>query len=402
MDPDAAGRLAYLDDCVSLLWPDAGSAEQSMIVLPSARAPRLLVPVRPVRAGVAAVIRYTAQQGVRDQVAAVALAGAVAAGYGRLLPAVRANGAARSDPGTESVDELLGALLGQRVLSSLALTRARSNRKPVLQVFDRAGHTIAFAKIGVSALARQLVDAEAGTLQALAAARLHCLDIPRVLQHAQWRGMSVLVTTALPRGRRPPRARPLGGASGLVAAMREVSAIDATACPSGMSQYLTGLRVRIAALGSEATEWDELLDEILDARELDQLPSGAWHGDWTSWNCAQRRGRLSVWDWERFTSPAPQGFDLLHYVLNDAVGAQQDRFARAVVTMISDAPQLLRPWQLRPAEARSIAVLYVLDVALRYQADDARLTDARGGTEEWALPAIRAVLRADRRGASSR
>ena len=46
-----------------------------------------------------------------------------------------------------------------------------------------------------------------------------------------------------------------------------------------------------------------------------RLAFGAWHGDWTPWNMASTAGGLLVWDWERFATGVPVGFDALHYWL---------------------------------------------------------------------------------------
>ena len=49
------------------------------------------------------------------------------------------------------------------------------------------------------------------------------------------------------------------------------------------------------------------------------LPLGAWHGDWTPWNMSRRRGRLQLWDWERFETGVPLGLDRCHYGVNAVV-----------------------------------------------------------------------------------
>lgn len=392
---DAAGRLAYLAETVDLLWPgDSGGGE--LVVLPHERAPRLLAPVRPRRAAAAATIRYTAQQGQSDRLAAAALGAALLAGYARTRPAVRATGTATGSDTAESVDDLLSRVLGEPVVTTLALTAARPNRKPVLQVFDRRGRTRAFVKIGVTPLARRLVDAEAANLALLAGADLRAARIPRVLHHAQWRNCAVLVLDALPMGRPLPRSGATGAFAPLIAAMREVSSVGA-APPGSTTTYLQALLGRAARVGGP---WPELVAEVAAHHDVAGLPTGAWHGDWTAWNCARQRGTVLVWDWERFTAPAPPGFDLLHYVLNDAVDGHPERLPGHAADLPARASQLLRPWGLAAPDARTVALLYVLDLALRYVADST-LADRPGlRVEDWAPSAVRAALAADHRPAS--
>lgn len=379
MPGDAAARLAYLDETLPLLWPAGAGADR--VVLPGPRAPRLLVPRRPARAGAGALVRYTAQQGPRERAAGLAVAAAARAGLARVRPAVAPRGGSG-----EPVDALLARVLGEPVTSALALSPRRANRKPVLQVFDRRGRTLAFAKVGVSPLARDLVDAEAAALDRLARAGLDGtpLLVPRVLHHGAWRDTRVLVTSALPLGRRVADGAPL-----LRDAMR---AVAGTGPADGGDAYLAGLRGRLPATGP----WAQLLTDLAAAGAP---VTGAWHGDWTAWNCARRGARLAVWDWERYTAPAPLGFDALHFRLNEAVGKHRTGFAAAAPQLVADAPRLLAPWGVAAGPARVTAGLYLLDVALRYVADGA------GGSpeavERWAVAAVRAAARPETRGATS-
>ncbi len=398
MAGDAAARLRYLEDSVSVLWP--GTAGHRRVVLPTARAPRILAPVRPPRAAAAALVRYTAQQGPRERALGLAAALGLRAGLARLLPDSGGPRPAGADS-HESIDALLTRVLGEPVLSTLPLTPARANRKPVLQVFDRRGRTVAFAKVGITALARTLVAAEARTLVDLARAgergELAALDPPRVLHHGDWGDTTVLVTTALPLGR---RVRP--DAALLQAAMRAVAGLGE---PDAGAAYLAALRERVDALATDATidpvtdvgVWRGLLDELSRDGAAQGQATGAWHGDWTAWNCSGRRGRLAVWDWERFVSPVPRGFDRLHFAFNDAVGKRRTAFGRAAPALVDAASDLLRPWGVPAAAARRCAALYLFDLALRYVADG-----AGPHVEQWARPAVGAALRCEPRGVITR
>ena len=60
----------------------------------------------------------------------------------------------------------------------------------------------------------------------------------------------------------------------------------------------------------------EALERLRLAAADRPLPMGGWHGDWTPWNMSRRRGRLQLWDWERFETGVPRGLDRCHYAVN--------------------------------------------------------------------------------------
>jgi len=377
---DAQNRLAYLADTVDRLFPGINGRGPvgPMTVVPSPRAPRLLVPVHPRRAAASAVRRYTAQQGTRERVAGLALAAGIRAGLCDRLEQVRS-----SAPPAESICDHLAQVLGRPVVATLALTHQRPNRKPVLQVFDEDGRTLAFAKVGVSQLAARLVTAEAAGLAAVAGADLPHVTAPRVFDFGHWHDMPVLVTSPLPL-RRAPRLH----SEVLLQAMLEVS----TLASGDGSGYLAALAARATEGGPLADRWQEVCAELTAKRDVRELRFGAWHGDFTEWNCARSGNQLAVWDWERFATPAPVGFDRLHYLLNHLVRARRDGFAAAAAHLVTEAPELLAPWGMSADAAVTTALWYLLDIGLRYVLDDLRSTDPGGRVEEWAFPVIRAQL----------
>ncbi len=384
---EAESRLDYARAMGKLLWPAMGSRVDApqMVLLPSPHMPRLLVPVRPRRAAAAATIRYSAQQDLRFRIGSLAIAGAVRAGLCSALAPKRSGATVIGD--AESIDDHLSEVLGVPTVSSLPLTPARNNRKPVLQVFDRSGRTLAFAKIGINPLTCSLVDGEAAVLRRLGEAGLHHIQVPQILHHGRWKHSAVLVTTALAVGM-PVRA----SSHALDDAMYEIS------CSStGQVDYLAATRNAAVAAGERLDRerigrWLEVFDEAVEAHQTEGLPLGAWHGDWTTWNCSARRGRLGVWDWERCAVGVPHGFDKLHFVFNGTVGHGRDRFLGASRALVAEAPTLLSAWQLTPFQARATAVLYMLELSLRYLLDGARPSSAGSRIEDWAYPTIRSTL----------
>ncbi len=405
----AAGRSSLPDVC-AVLWPAPATAsltrgtrtrgargargqsprehERDFIVLPNGRDPRLLVPAGR-RAGAAAVRRYgepgsfTAWAGSRAL--AVALAGgAAAAGLGGRLRI-------RAEPGTDTIDAYLRSVLGYDVLISTHLGAARANSKPVLQLLTPRGETAGFAKISVNPLTRDLIRAERGALDTLAAGALPGLTVPRVLHHGQWQGREVLIMNALPVWRRRKALRP----GQLTAAMTELAAVGGhRRGPLTGSDYLDRLRARLA--GSPAGPDRAALSDALDALAATraELSFGAWHGDWTGWNMACTADGLLVWDWERFAPGVPAGFDALHYRLQSAVVGRRKPPREAAAECVRTSPAALAPFGGPAAEAHLVAILYLAELSARYLADRQTEAGARlGRPGTWLIPAIEEAVK---------
>ena len=87
----------------------------------------------------------------------------------------------------------------------------------------------------------------------------------------------------------------------------------------------------------------QALDAHHRAGRRHALTFGAWHGDWAPWNMASTERGLLVWDWERFTSGVPLGFDALHYRLQSRPGAGH-RDPLTAAPPPRGAPALLAPF----------------------------------------------------------
>jgi hypothetical protein len=403
--PQSRDRLEYLEEVCALLWPPpsrpawsaaepaaepaADSRALELIVVPSLRNPRLLVPAGR-RAAAAAVRRYGEPGSLRARVATRGLALALASGASRLLLRDRLHIAVPA--GAPSIEAHLRARLGLDVQLSLHLGAARANRKPVLQLLTSDGATVAFAKVGITPLTRKLVRDEREALDKIRAARLTTVIVPEVRHLDSWHGLDVLVLSALPVWH--PRRELAGGQ--LAAAMAEVA--RAAGCrrgPLADSSYWRQLPGRLAgaepsadreALGQQLTELGPRAGQL-------ELTFGAWHGDWTPWNMAATSDGLLLWDWERFATGVPVGFDALHHWLQAEVVSGRRDPAAAAADCVRRAPDLLGSFGVGPAAARLTARLYLCELSTRYLVDRQAAAGARlGAPGRWLIPALKGEL----------
>lgn len=400
---DATTRLDALAEFGTLLWNrpatvgrrDTGSGGRAaeLVVVPSGSHPRLAVPAGEPRAAAGAVLAHGRARTPPARLGRWLLAGVLRTGAGPRLFRTGLHLGPATDP---SILDHVSDLLGQRVMTSIALTPARANRKPVLHLLDPRGRSVAFVKIGINDLTRDLVRHETAVLRHLAVVGLRIVRPPDVLHAGTWDGVELLVLAPLPnRGASEPEP------ALLAAAMRELAEV---APPVGGAQdgsgYVRALIERAGA-ASDRLETDDRgalgeLAEHLTLLEADPdtsaLRLGTWHGDWTAWNCGQRAGRMLLWDWERCRHVVPRGFDALHYAVQFAVVHDRRSHRQAAQWCLDTAPEVLEPWGIGARPARLVAALYLAEIGLRYLMDGQRAAGGPGGdVRTWVLPALRSA-----------
>jgi hypothetical protein len=389
---DAALRAQYLKEVLGLLYPPPcatdGTGDEPIaeyLVVPDARRPRLLVPTVSRRVAAAAVRRYAEPQSRGAKLKRDAVVAALRTGASSVLlrDRIRVTGPA----GDAGIDGHLRAQLGRDLAVSIHIGPARANRKPVLQLISPDGDTFGFGKLGTGPLTQRLVRAETAALTALGHVGLTRLTVPKVLHAGEWRGLQVLIQSALPVWL--PRA-PLTPQR-LVAAMLDIAGCCgySTGTLAG-SPYFKELRGRLAAVGDrpEGVALNSAA-ELLGRHAGDTtLRYGAWHGDWAPWNMANLADALLVWDWERFASGVPVGFDAVHHELQRRIQSTGDATA-AVEATVQRAGELLAPFGV-PADAQELtALLYLVDLATRYLTDRQAEAGARLGVlGTWLLPVL--------------
>jgi hypothetical protein len=394
---DALARIEYLDAVSGLLWPGSRRIhrrgaqprrDNERLIAPSLKVPRLMLPAGNPRAAANAMRAYghwPTRRARRQR--------AMLAAFARLgLTPWATAGRLRLDPDEPSIDSYLAEQLGQPVMTSLALTGRRASRKPVLHLLDNGGRSIGWAKIGVDDLTRRLVRHEGAVLAALGGTVEPNVRAPEVLHRGTWRGLEVLVLSPLPL-----TGTSMPGSAVLSRAMRALATSTLGDDAAHLDRYADMLADRAREVASRASAADRdaveqlhgILDTARSACSAPPLPHGAWHGDWTPWNCGESGGRIYLWDWERCAASVPLGFDALHYRMQHAMISRRVPPELAAADCLSGAPEVLGPWGLGPRVADLVAALYLADVALRYLADDQRAAGGFGGrVEDWIIPAL--------------
>jgi len=388
---DSALRTQYLTEVLDLLYPapcrtdgGRGITIADYYVVPDARRPRLLVPAASRRVAAAAVRRYAEPQSRAARLKRDAVVAALRTGASGVLlrDRIRVTG-----PMSASIDGHLREALGRELSVSIHIGPARANRKPVLQLISPEGETFGFGKLGTGPLTQRLVLHESNALIALGRSGLTKLTVPTVLHAGQWRGLQVLIQSALPvwLPRAPLTDRRLAGAMLDIAGCCGYS----TGTLAG-GAYWTELRGRLAAVGDheEGAALSAAAERLVRHAGDTTLRYGSWHGDWAPWNMANLADALLVWDWERFAQGVPLGFDAVHHELQRRIQASGDATA-AVEATVRRAGELLTPFGVDPAARELTALLYLVDLATRYLTDRQAEAGARLGVlGTWLLPVL--------------
>ncbi|WP_214415890.1 hypothetical protein [Sphaerisporangium fuscum] len=341
---DYRARLRYLDEVIALLYRPSTDG-------PTSHAPYALLPGRFVPRRLAPRSHWLPGR--------------------RLLP-----------QGPDTIDGHLSEVFGERVRATAHVRPARrANRKPVLEVHGARGELLAFVKIGDTERAQALVRHESATLQTLAAAHLDVVVAPTVLHHGTWNGLEVLALSPLPARRR--RISP----AVLNEAIKEISALAPTPARATLPAHATApAHARVPA---QRTAPDERPSRPGIAGGPSPAKAGAgdghaWHGDFSPWNMAAAPGgRLLVWDWERFATGVPLGFDALHHFLQRCLRRMRPRVAAEAC--LAQAVPTLAPFGLSAAEARHTAIRYLIALADRYDNDGHH---PLGPVSEWLNPLV--------------
>ncbi len=290
----------------------------------------------------------------------------------------------------DSLGVLLAHVVGEPSVIGVHLGPPRANRKPILQVVGRSGHTRAFAKVGINDLTRSLVADETAALTALAEVSFARLQVPRIVYAGEWRDHQLLVLAPVPTSGGSERPALLRRA--MVELCDAFGSSEQTLAASG---YWEDLGSRVAGLqGLSADGLRAAMTDLRDPASRTRLRFGSWHGDWTRWNMSYARDQVVAWDWERFASGVPAGFDAFHYELQTLVRQRELTPRTALQATLARAGTIMSPFGVPPESAGLVVAAYLLEIGSRYLHDRQDEAGARlGDLSAWLLPELSMLVR---------
>jgi len=377
--------------------PPGATVLADLRVVPSASKPRLLVPAD----GAASRAALTSGGAVRGWRARVARASSGTLLRGPLWRAAFRDRLVVVDigGGARTLGDALAEMLGETVLLAVNVRPPSPTRKPVVQVLDVRGRTLAYAKVAWHAFSDRNVHAETTFLGSITGADLG-LAAPTPIGELTWGGHPVLVTAPMPASlRRYPASR---GVPDVDLTRGIASLFGTTTTPWRSSRAREGLRGRAAELAADDRPtvdpsmellpargrmlqpgaWPALrpvsqevlrLLELMDRSAEVPVETGAWHGDWSPWNLGLQGERLWAWDWEFARRDVLVGMDLVHFPFQQAFIARRRGFAASLAEARAEAAPSLAALGIDPPARDLVCAAHASEVALRY------LASARAG-----------------------
>lgn len=382
--PPGAREVEAVGSVARLLLPGAGGVRtepaegggqrllESYVPFPSWATARVLLPAQSRAAAAAAVaLRAPAGRSSARRLAYLLASRAVRAGVVQRVQRSRvrlvASGPTRPTSALSLADHI-AHVLGRPVLVAPSVGRPDPHRTVGMHVLGPGGELVAFAKVAGGGLPAAQVRTEARALTRLAQVPSGQIDVPRVLHHGAWNGLTLLVTSPLdlsdshrPTLRQPPS---------LTLVQQVARSGPVTVGPLRDSEYWLSTRRRLDEMGAGGHPDGravalELVSGLQQAAGGALLQFGAWHGDFLPWNLARRGDRLLVWDWEYWSSSAPVGFDLMHYFCGTLFSRNGMDAGLALEAAHGRAGPILLAAGFPAASVDLVHALYVLEFVLR-------------------------------------
>lgn len=344
--PTTASALDAIVDLLDLRRCSGPPSGRATLGLVSGRSgPRFLVPTSYPDAAPQACLAYLGLRDARTRLARGAVGWALRARATRLV----IGDTYEVDAGPGSLIAHLEDLLRDDehepgLAVAVGLGRRDEVWKPTLQVFRPDGTPAAFVKVGLGAVADELVSTEARALAAWGAHPDPRLVVPGLLADTTWNGMRIAVVAPLPDdARRLPPGVPSAWA---------VRELDGPAEPQSLVEA-AWWRSRRDACAHDARV-DRLLDRIEDRQGAAVGSMARWHGDWVPWNLARCHRGLVAWDWEYSEPGAPVGLDEVHGAFQQAhvaegrsIAAALDEARHAASSLVARSTSPTSPAELR-------------------------------------------------------
>ncbi len=343
-------------DLASILWAGAErtgwrGATERYVAMPDTDEVRQLIPWR--WSSVRATARRTSDdrrpaKRVRDTVGVIGLLTIGALSRSRRMGV----------DGIALVDHV-AARLGDEPTRGLVLCGPpRANQKPVVQLHDRRGRTIAYIKVAWNDLTRTLLADERRSLDHLAR-RAADVRVPKVLAAGEFGDATWIALSPVEVDR---RLDPDHDTIDRVAVAIETTGTRSVETVADAA-FTCELRQAADALPHARTVVAPLFERDRDA----ELTLAGCHGDFVPWNIQSGEPVPAVWDWERYRPSCPAGYDRLHYRLQVALHRTGRAFPDALHDLAAGVDDVLTDL---PTDRRSRHLdWYLADLLVRYEHD---------------------------------
>lgn len=259
-----------------------------------------------------------------------------------------------------SLIEHVASTLGHPTLSGIVLCGPqRANQKPVIQLHDRRGRTFGYVKVAWNGLTRRLLQDECAALTHLGAIPDKGFSVPPVLATGTYGDADWLALGPIAVDRRVrPDLRQVDTVAG---------AIERTWTSWEGRTADADYVARLADTATGLAQGKGAVERLIERRSDHTIRLGASHGDFVPWNMLSGSPEPAVWDWERYRTAAPIGFDRLH--LRAQIGLHRERaplpdvlrrLGRELDDVLPDLPEPQRQAQFD---------WYVADLLCRYERD---------------------------------
>ena len=347
-----------------VLWPGAtlsstsarrGGAAADLVAVPHAAAPTQLLPAR--WTSLVAVANRPSDDRPRSK------ALRDAAGVGALLALSRVDRRRRVTVLGDSAASFIAHLrteIDPRVRDAVILCGpARANRKPVLQLHDARGRTLAYVKVAWNDLTRVLLGRERAALDHLASGTVVGFQVPRVLGSgrfgaADWLALGPVGVTH--------RSAPQERTTFEIARAVERTA-DEWRGPVADNPFVA----RVVAAAATLRRSAGIVQALARDGASDGLVLRACHGDFVPWNTLTGSPAPAVWDWERYEHTAPIGYDRFHHLFQVALFRRGAGVSAAIDGIDARLGEVVP--ELGVATARLHLEWYLADLLCRYEHD---------------------------------
>ncbi|MBK6006667.1 hypothetical protein JJB11_11245 [Ramlibacter ginsenosidimutans] len=190
------------------------------------------------------------------------------------------------------------------------------HRKVAIQVMDRSGRVLGFAKVTRDPKVAALLRYEAQMLREVAGLDLREGFVPHVLFSGEMGGSEVLLTDTL-KTRATRTTIDLGPQHR--AFLQEIAS-RTRAAPVSSWELADVLEARVGTLLNRVpTDWQTRFSKAIETLRSEECPPLSRcfaQGDFTPWNTFLAGGRLYVFDWEYADRVQLAGSDVVHFVMN--------------------------------------------------------------------------------------